>query len=153
MLPSQNDHCSNPNNNGISSPLLLPNHSEALESPQTLPAIASCSHSNAFNTLRWDKLLTMIREQYSTSLQVHLASSQCTIYTVLWLLHSRLSHWSATRGPFRSCLVQFSHPVTSNNPFSISGSGRWHNQRRNKPNTLRPVICETHVLRSGLAVE
>ena len=44
-LPSRNHHCSNPNNNGISSPLLLSNSSEALESPQTPPVIASCLHS------------------------------------------------------------------------------------------------------------
>ena len=43
-LPSRNDHCSNPSNNGISSPL-LPNSSEALESPQTPPVIASCLYS------------------------------------------------------------------------------------------------------------
>ena len=43
-LPSRNYHCSNPNNNGISSPLLLPNSSEALESQQTSPVIASCLH-------------------------------------------------------------------------------------------------------------
>ena len=44
-LPSRNDHCSNPNNNRISSPLLLPNSSEALESLQTPPVIASCLYS------------------------------------------------------------------------------------------------------------
>ena len=71
--------------------------------------------------------------------QVHLVSLQCTIYTIFWPLHSRLSHWSATWGTFRSCFVQLSHPVTSKNPFfgiQHLVFGRWHNRRRNKPSTL-----------------
>ena len=44
-LPSRNGHCSNPNNNGISSPVLALNSSVALESPQSPPVTASCLHS------------------------------------------------------------------------------------------------------------
>ena len=93
---------------------------------------------NAFNTLRRDKLLTVIREQFP-HLHKFIWQAYSAPSTLFFGRYTRLSHWSATRGPFRSCFVQLSHPVSSNNPFfgiQHLVFGRWHNWRRNKPSTL-----------------